>query len=155
MTHGHLFDPANEGEIDVKAAEVVEMSNDDSLLIRPFSPLDDETRRRIQDSVGELWPATIRVVSTSNQTGGSVVITGDGWKAGSTVQFYADGIARRTAPLAIGHDDSVSPTGKVEGYFEYQAAQVPAEEQTEATLRAEGGDESATCPIPGYVFYSS
>ena len=153
MSHGSSFNPQNEGEINVTAAEAVEMSNDDSLLLRPFSPLDNEARQRIQDSIGELWPATIQAVPEPNQTGGSVIVRGDGWQAGSTVTFYLDGIARRNAPLAIGRGDSVSATGKVEGYFEYRAAQVPVDEQTEVTLRAEGGGESASCPVPSNVFY--
>ncbi|HEV2887837.1 MAG TPA: hypothetical protein VGX49_13055 [Jatrophihabitans sp.] len=150
MTHGHAFDPANDGEIKQTAAEAV----DDSLLVRPFSPLDDESRQRIQDAVGELWPATIRVLGVvKDQTGGSVAIGGDGWSSGSTVTFYADGIAGSTAPLVLGQDNSVSPSGRVEGFFDYRASSVPADQQTPVTLRAEGGGESATCSLPDFVFY--
>jgi hypothetical protein len=148
MTLG-TFDPSQAEQHGGGAAQAVEQ---DSVYFAPFAPPD--ARERLHDALAALWPASIDVQAATFATGGEILISGRGWETGATVEFFADGIAHRSEPLALGFSVSETTGGYVQGYFRNTyAAQVPEDQRTPVTLRAVGGGETATAPIPDFVFY--
>ena len=146
MPHGEPFDPAN--------TTPNTRLNKDPRFTRVNPNEASEHGEPIQDMVGESWPATIDV-KWETPINGRFDIIGEGFKGGSTVKLFADGIAGRPEPLALG--SAVAAPGR--GSFTFPASavfafDVPPEKRTPVTVRADNGEESASASVPNALFYA-